>query len=333
MSASLRDDSPFITSLRQEPALKKDGYQSSGARSFSDRRLRGFLSLARLLNFRRAALELGITQPALSAQIRALEAGVGLALFHRTTRRVSLTAEGERFVARARRLLHELDGAAGDLRKDVHLERGTVAFSCIPTIAATAFPHIMREFKANHPGVRVQMTDDTTVAMERKIVNGDVDFGVGGEPGARADELEFSPIAQDPFVLVCRKDHPLAARGKVPIREVLAHPQISLSPGSNVRTTLARCMEADGLAFVPDYELIHHYPVGAMVEAGLGVTLLPSMACGMLRKSSVLRIVGLDNPRYSRAIGLIKRRGAALSPAAQRFYTLVVKTMASPLAP
>jgi len=130
-------------------------------------------------------------------------------------------------------------------------------------------------------------------------------------------------------VLVCRKDHALAARGKVPIREVLAHPQISLSPGSNVRTTLARCMEADGLTFVPDYELIHHYPVGAMVEAGLGVTLLPSMACGMLRKSSVLRIVALDNPRYSRAVGLIKRRGAVLSPAAQRFYALVVKTMAS----
>ena len=311
--------------------MKTDAYQSSGAGSFSERRLRGFVALARHLNFRRAASELGITQPALSAQIRALEAGVGLALFHRTTRKVSLTAEGERFVGRARRLLHELDGAAGDLRKDVHLERGTVAFSCIPTIAATAFPRIIKEFKANHPGVRVQMTDDTTTAMERKIVNGDVDFGVGGEPGSRADELEFSPIAEDPFVLVCRKDHPLAARGKAPIREVLRHPQISLSVGSNVRTTLSRCMQADGLSFVPDYELIHHYPVGAMVEAGLGVTLLPSMACGMLRKSSVLRIVELDDRRYSRAVGLIKRRGAVLSPAAQRFYALVVKTLGSPL--
>jgi DNA-binding transcriptional LysR family regulator len=164
-----------------------------------------------------------------------------------------------------------------------------------------------------------------------------VDFGVGGEPGARGDELEFSPIADDPFVLVCRKDHPLAARDKVPIREVLAYPQISLTPNSNVRTTLARCMEADGLAFAPDYEMIHHYPVGAMVEAGLGVTLLPSMACGMLRKSSVLRIVVLDDKRYSRAVGLIKRRGVMLSPAAQRFYALVVKslgaTRTSPRAP
>ena len=310
--------------------MKKADYQSKGASSFSERRLRGFLALARHLNFGRAATELGITQPALSAQIRALEAGVGLALFQRTTRRVSLTLEGERFVGRARRLLHELHSAAGDLRKDTHLERGTVAFSCIPTIAATAFPRIMREFKTNHPGVRVQMTDDSTVAMERKIVNGDVDFGIGGEPGARADELEFSAIAEDPFVLVCRKDHPLAARGRVPIREVLMHPQISLTPGSNVRTTLSRCMEADGLTFSPDYELIHHYPVGAMVEAGLGVTLLPSMACGMLRKSSVLRIVPLDDERYSRAVGLIKRRGAVLSSAAQRFYTLVVKTLASP---
>jgi LysR family carnitine catabolism transcriptional activator len=326
----LRDDTEFIISLRDKSSLRKAGYQSGGAAAFSERRLRGFLAVARHLNFRRAAAEIGVTQPALSAQIRVLEKGVGLALFNRTTRHVELTTEGARFVGRARRLLEELDSAVGELHQDVGLERGTVAFSCIPTIAATAFPKIIKAFKINHPGVRVQMTDDTTTAMERRILNGDVDFGVGGEPGWRGDELEFSLITEDPFVLVCRKDHPLALRRRVPIREVVAYPIISLSTGSNVRTTITRCMEADGLTFVPDYELIHHYPVGAMVEAGLGVTLLPSMACGMLLKSRVLRFIELDDRRYSRAVGLIKRRGVMLSPAAERFYALVVKTMAPP---
>ena len=268
-----------------------------------------------------------MTQPALSAQIKALEGKLGSVLFQRTTRRVQLTAAGERFVLRARRLVEELNRAVGELNDATAFERGTIAFSCIPTIAAAAFPRIIRDFSQDHPGVKVQMTDDTTTAMERRILNGEVEFGVGGAPRWR-EALAFSPVLEDPFVLVCRRDHALARRAKVPMREVLKYPVISLAVGSNVRTVLIRLLEADGLAFTPAYELVHHHPVGAMVEAGLGVSLLPSIACDMLRKTSVLRFVPLAEKRYSRAIGLITRRGVVLSAPAQRFYDLVLRTMA-----
>jgi DNA-binding transcriptional LysR family regulator len=290
--------------------------------------LRAFLALSRHLNFSKAAAELRVTQPALSAQIKALEGNLGSPLFQRTTRRVQLTAEGARFVLRARRLVEEINRAVGELKDGSALERGTIAFSCIPTIAAVAFPRIIREFSLDHPGVRVQMTDDTTTAMERRILNGEVEFGVGGAPRWR-EALAFSSVLDDPFVLVCRRDHPLARRAKVSIRDVLKHPQISLAIGSNVRTVLTRLLEADGLAFTPAHELVHHHSVGAMIEAGLGVSLLPSIACDMLRKTSVLRIVPLAEKRYSRAIGLITRRGVVLSAPAQRFYDLVLRTMAT----
>jgi DNA-binding transcriptional LysR family regulator len=241
---------------------------------------------------------------------------------------VQLTVEGARFVLRARRLVEEINRAVGELKDGSALERGTIAFSCIPTIAAVAFPRIIREFSLDHPGVRVQMTDDTTTAMERRILNGEVEFGVGGAPRWR-EALAFSSVLDDPFVLVCRRDHPLARRAKVSIRDVLKHPQISLAIGSNVRTVLTRLLEADGLAFTPAHELVHHHSVGAMIEAGLGVSLLPSIACDMLRKTSVLRIVPLAEKRYSRAIGLITRRGVVLSAPAQRFYDLVLRTMAT----
>lgn len=293
---------------------------------FSAGRLHGFLAVARHLNFRRAAAELQISQPALSNQIKALEATLGVALFSRTTRRVQLTAEGERFSVRARRLLDEIDNAYGELREQVTLERGTVAFSCIPTIAATAFPRIIREFISHHPGVKVEMSDDTTASMERRILSGEVEFGVGGTPRS-LDELDFAPIGEDPFVVVCRRDHPLVRRRPVAVRDLIKYPVISLSKGSNVRTMLSACFEREGLSFTPTYELIHHYSVGAIVEAGLGVTLLPSMACDMLKRSDDLRILPLDNRKFARAVGLIKRRGHLLSPAAHRFYLLVIKTM------
>ena len=269
-----------------------------------------------------------MTQPALSAQIKALEGKLGSTLFHRTTRRVELTAQGARFVLRARRLVDELSRAVGELEGGPEVERGTIAFSCIPTIAAVAFPRIIREFSVDYPGVKVQMTDDTTTAMERRILNGEVEFGVGGAPRWR-EALAFSPVLEDPFVLVCRRDHELARRAKVSMREVLKHPHISLAVGSNVRTVLARLLEAEGLEFTPAHELVHHHAVGAMVEAGLGVSLLPSVACDMLRRTSVLRFVPLTEKRYSRAIGLITRRGAMLSAPAQRFYDLVLRTMAA----
>ncbi len=241
---------------------------------------------------------------------------------------MQLTPEGERFALRARRLVEDLNKAIGEVRHGAALEQGTIAFSCIPTIAAAAFPRIIREFNTHHPGVKVQMTDDTTTAMERRILNGEVEFGVGGAPRWR-EALAFSPILEDPFVLVCRKDHPLASKRAVSMRDILKYPIISLAPGSNVRTTLVQCVESDGLTFTPAYELVHHHAVGAMVEAGLGVSLLPSIACDMLRKTTVLRLVPLVEKHYSRAIGLITRRGAVLSAPAQRFYDLVVKTMSS----
>jgi len=269
-----------------------------------------------------------MTQPALSAQISGLERTVGSRLFLRTTRRVQLTPEGERFVLRARRLVEDLKSAIGEIRHGAALEQGTIAFSCIPTIAAAAFPRLISEFSSHYPGVKVQMTDDTTTAMERRILNGEVEFGVGGAPRWR-EALAFSMICEDPFVVVCRRNHPLGSRQEVSIREVLQYPVISLAVGSNVRTTLVQCMEADGLTFTPAYELVHHHAVGAMVEAGLGVSLLPSIACDMLRKTAVLRLVPLAEKHYSRAIGLITRRGTVLSAPAQRFYDLILKTMAA----
>ena len=294
--------------------------------AISERRLRAFLAVARHLSFRQAAKEMSITQPALSGQIKTLEMRVGSPLFLRTTRRVQLTAEGQRFISRARRLLEDFDSAIGEIREGALLEQGTIAFSCIPTIAATAFPWIIREFLLKHPGVKVAMTDDTTTVMERRIHAGEVEFGVGGAPGWR-EALAFSPVLEDPFVLVCRRDHPLARKSRVSMREVLNYPVISLAVGSNVRNNLTQCLEAEGLTFTPAYELVHHHPVGAMVEAGLGVSLLPSIACDMLHKTSALRFVPLAEKRYSRAIGLITRRGVALSAPAQRFYDLVLKSM------
>jgi LysR family transcriptional regulator, carnitine catabolism transcriptional activator len=289
-------------------------------------KIRGFLAVAEHLNFRRAAGALDITQPALSAQIRALEELIGARLLTRTTRSVRLTADGERFVTRMRRLLEDMEAAVREIRDPRQLERGRVVFSAIPTVAAQVFPRVIERFKARYPGVAVEMNDEPTVVLERRIVAREVDFGIGGQPRWR-EALEFTPLVEDPIVLILRRDHPLARRRRVGIEQALRYPVIALAKGSNVRNVLDAHFERAGVPFQPVYSLVHHYTIGAMVEAGLGITFLPSMAAAMIERSRVLRAVPIDAAGFSRRVGLIKRSEEPLPPAAQAFYAFTVEAL------
>jgi DNA-binding transcriptional LysR family regulator len=294
--------------------------------SFS--KIRGFLAVAQHLSFRRAADELGITQPALSGQIKALEENLGVQLLTRTTRQVRLTAHGERFILRARRLAEDFEAAVSEMRGSTDLQRGTVRFSCIPSIVAYVFPKLIYEFARQHPSINVEMIDDATVSMERRLLTREVEFGIGGPP-RWADELEFTPVVEDPFVVICRADHPLASQRRVSAKRVLNYPIISLARGSNVRETLVAQFTTIGQSFSPAYELIHFYSLGALVEAGLGITLLPVMACEQIKSLSHLRTVRLNHPKFTRPIGLLKRVGETLSPAANSLYDLAMKRIKS----
>jgi len=297
--------------------------------TFSLSNIRGFLAVAEHLHFRRAAGALDISQPALSAQIRALEATLGVRLVARTTRRVQLTPDGERFRMRTRRLFEEMEAVVSEIRDPQQLKRGQVVFSCIPTVAAHVFPNVIGKFKRHYPGMAIRIIDEPALALERRIISREVDFGIGVRPRWHED-LEFTPIVEDPFVAVFRMDHPLAKHAKVEIDQVLQYPIISLSKGSNVRATIEAYFERTKRSFVPAYDLMHHYTIGAMVEAGLGITLLPSMATAMINSSSRLKIAALNEPGFSRHIGLIKRTGETLSPAAFEFYQFTLKAMKRP---
>src|SRR3954451_2131775 len=112
-----------------------------------------FVCLAETQSFRRAAERLRLSQPAVSAHIRDLERQFGVSLVHRTTRRVSLTAEGEAFAARAKRALDELDMASQDLRDLAAVHRGRVVVACIPPLMASLVPRVVRRINQDHPAL------------------------------------------------------------------------------------------------------------------------------------------------------------------------------------
>ncbi len=290
------------------------------------RQVATFVCLAETQSFRRAAERLRLSQPAVSAHIRELERQVGVALVHRTTRHVSLTPEGRAFAVRARRALDELDLASQDLRELAAVHRGRVVVACIVPMMTTVVPNVVQRISQLHPGLEVEIKDVLSAQLDQLIVRGEADLGIGPRPAD--SHLAFERLGRDDFVAALPTGHPLAGREAISLRELLAYPIVTTTRNTSARMVIERASHQLHQTLQPRFELMYHFSVGRMVEAGLGVTALPRSAVPGLASQ---RIVTVDiKPRITRDLGLITRRGYQFSPAAQAFAAVLKAEFAKP---
>ena len=282
-------------------------------------KLRSFAAVAEYGSFTVAARAEGVSPAALSKRVAELEGLLGVTLLQRTTRRVELTGEGQRLFERAKQVLFDLDSITDDLAREGKLERGRIVVSCVPTIAATLFAEVMGRFASIYPQVVIQLIDESTDAMRERVLRGEADFGIGPNPGA---DLAFERLATDQFVLTCRADDPLSRREYVTGKELAQMPLITLSRGSNVRKVLDGYFEQQGITFRPRFEVVHHYTLGALVNAKLGYGPLPSLAM-RLTGDPLLRAVPIRKPVCAREIGVVSRPGNRLSPVADALINVI----------
>lgn len=284
-------------------------------------KIRSFIAVAEHTSFRRASEDLRLSQPALSTHVRDLENELGVRLFSRTTRSVRLTSAGERFLICAKRVMSELQSGMLDLKDQVALRRGRVTIACLPTIASSSLPSVLATFARQHPGVNVKVFDEVAEVLYKRVVDCQADLGIGPTPPRKLD-LEFTPIVDDHFRVVFPNNHVFAGRKTVKLAELTSHPFLTLASHTNVRSILDRAFADSGFVLDPIYEFCHHYTLGGMVEAGLGITALPSMSLSILGHPRLMsaRIV---EPEVIRVIGVLRRRGDALSPAAMAFLSAV----------
>jgi DNA-binding transcriptional LysR family regulator len=291
------------------------------------RKLRSFIKVAELGSFRRAAELLSISQPALSVHIQELESELGVALFRRTTREVRLTKEGARFAAEMKQTLSELDLLVSDLKDQAAIQRGRVEVACVPSIASQILPPILSQFKADHPKIAVHVYDDRAEIIEQLVGESGVDLAISPPPG-RNSELMFEHVLDDPYLAVMPKDHPLAGQRTVTSETLLKYPLIMMRSGLNMRQVFD-----DALARLPikpklAYEVHHHDTLIGFVIANLGIGAMPAMTLANVRHPS-LAFVPIVEPRITRQIGFLKRRGEPLNPAARKFADVVKRYMRS----
>lgn len=280
--------------------------------------LLAFRAVAEIGNFRRAAESVHLSQPAFSRRIDKLEQALGVRLLERTTRRVGLTAVGREFARKVAQWLDELDGTLLAVRGVAATRMGEVTVACVPSTVYYHLSQVIGRYRERYPKLRVRVFDAGASEVLAAVARGEADFGLNFI-GSQEPEIEFRTLLEERFVAACRRDHPLAKRRQVSWADLAAHDFINVAKTSGNRLLLDQALA--GIAVRPEglYETQHVTTQLGLVEAGLGVAAVPSLA--MPGKDHPLLVsIPLVDPVVTRRVGLIRRKGRTLSPAAQQLY-------------
>jgi DNA-binding transcriptional LysR family regulator len=286
--------------------------------------LETFAKVAERLSFTRAAVELNLSQPAVTQHVAALEEALDCKLLERGGRTVALTSAGEKVLAAHRRiqsalaeLRHELAGIRGG-------SAGRIAVGAGLTICIFTLPELLAEYRRMHPAVEVHLRSGRTQEVLNMVLGDQVDVGLVTSP-VRHRLVETVPLYRDRMVVIAPPDHPLAcAQGPADPAALAGQRLILFERGSGFRAYLEELFESRGVLLQPDMELDSIEAIKEMVLAGLGVSVVPEMAVRRELASGSLVSVELGRwPRMERTTSLIVRRGQPGRPAVQAFAELV----------
>jgi DNA-binding transcriptional LysR family regulator len=284
--------------------------------------LRAFVAVAERGSFHAAATDIHISQPALSRRVAKLEATLGVRLLERTTRKVELTTVGRDFARKARELLNGLDQSLLGISEIAERMSGEVTIACVPSAVRYFLPQVLQQYHEKYPRILLRIADDGAGDVLSSVVRGDADFGIN-YVGAHEPNIDFEPVLKEAFVVACRKDHALAKRRKVSWAELGKYDYMTVAKASGNRFLLDLAL-ADTPGRPRSFcEVRHVMTVVSLVEAGLGIAAVPQLAMPP-GDHPTLASIPLVEPSVTRTVGLIRRRGIALSPAAQHLYDMVL---------
>src|SRR3954453_5838889 len=291
------------------------------------RHLRTIAAVARHGSFSKAADELYLAQSAVSQQVRRFEEELGVEVFRRNSRSVELTAEGEVVLEYAHRVLREVDGLHSELGELTGLVRGEVRIGGMYPPGPYDLAEILAEFRARHPGVAINMVEDTQEDVLKRLRTDELDCAFTAvEPDTLGDEYAATLIWEEEFVVALPVDHPLAGDGHVTFDQLAGEDLIAYRENSALRRRLERTMADRGLAPCNAFICTEMAAVRALVSKGLGLAVIPRSAAEQEGPPIVLRPIGPDRFTWPRALVWRARRR---QPAAAKAFLAVALERAS----
>jgi DNA-binding transcriptional LysR family regulator len=287
-------------------------------KNVSLRQLRVFASVARHLSFARAAEELNLSPPAVSMQIKELEAEVGLPLFDRTSRKVTLTTVGEYLLAYTRKVLAAMRDAEDVVARFRGLKTGALDVAMVST-AKYFVPRLLARFRDEHPGIEVRLhvcnNRDEIVAL---LQQGDVELAIMGRP-PQGWPTRAEPFAMHPHVLVTATDHAFTRLERVPARALQDEPFIVREPGSGTRAALDEYLQAYHLTMRVAMQMSSNEAIKQAVMAGMGVALLSLHTLGLELDHGLIAVPEVEGLPVMRRWHVVNNQAKTLSPAAEAF--------------
>ncbi|MEX3103426.1 LysR substrate-binding domain-containing protein [Streptomyces niveiscabiei] len=274
--------------------------------------LRAFAAVAEHLHFRDAAAAIGMSQPALSGAVAALEEALGVTLLERTTRKVLLSPAGERIAVRARAVLAEV----GSLLDEADAVRapftGALRLGVIPTVAPYLLPTVIDLVHGRYPALDLQVHEEQTTSLLDGLTTGRLDLLLLAVPLGVPGVVEL-PLFDEDFVLVTPLDHPLGGQQDVPREKLKELNLLLLDEGHCLRDQALDICREVGRGDTPVTTTAAGLStLVQLVAGGLGCTLLPGTAVAVeTARNPHLRVSAFAAPAPSRRIALVTRTGAA----------------------
>ena len=287
--------------------------------------LQAVVSIAERGSFHAAALHLNLSQTALSHRIRKLEGSIGARLLLRTTRQVALTPAGVALLPNARKLFEELDAAVSNLKTDVMAHEEKIVIGCLPTAAMQILPEVIAAFSRLYPSVHVKILDNSAKEIAERVQSGEAAFGITIVAANRWD-LDLTPIAKEPFVLVCHRSLPIAANQTLTFAQIQGVPLVRISAETGNRILIDDALGTRRETLSWRYEVQRVSTAVSLVRSGIGAAIVPQLAVDLAASDDVVAIP-LSAPAISRTLGIIRAKGVPLQPAAQQLLTLVTAAL------
>lgn len=256
------------------------------------RQIRQFVVLSEALNFHRAAKLLNMSQPPLSISIRKLEQELGVALFERQARGVTLTEAGLAALPHARKILRGVDAMGDAIGATVDGMGGRLSVGFVGSAVYALLPKVVPLFRSQRPAVDLRLREATTLEIIRGLESGDLDVGVLRTPALDVGEVTLEPLYREEMVLLLPPNHPLRDREVLRLEDLsgeafIGHDRTRLP---NYWNLLLSAFDAAGFQPRIVEEAAHLHTLIALVESGIGVALAPAVS----------RIPGSDRVCYAR---------------------------------
>lgn len=286
------------------------------------RQLRVFEAVARHLSYTRAAEELHLSQPAVSMQVRQLEDEVGLPLFEKLGKAISLTEAGREIYHYSRsinRALQDMEEVMASLKG---VSRGRLSVAVASTVNYFA-PRLLGIFHQRYPGISLKLDVTNREQLLRLLEANSVDMVLMGQPPEGVD-VESEAFMENPLVLIAPPEHPLAGERSIPLLRLAEEIFVMREPGSGTRQAMERFFAEHGIAIRHGMQMTRNEAIKQAVRAGLGLSVVSLHTIELELAAQKLVTLDVDGFPLERQWYLVYRRGKRLSPAARAFRAFVL---------